>query len=34
MTAYPNAIVPDPNVAAISEKMDPEVPPALNYLLP
>jgi len=30
MTAYEKASVPDPSVAAIREKTEPEVPPALN----
>ena len=30
--AYENEIVPEPSVAAISEKMEPLVPPALNFL--
>jgi len=28
--AYAKEIVPDPSVAAMSEKIEPEVPPALN----
>ncbi len=28
--AYANEIVPEPSVAATSEKIEPEVPPALN----
>jgi hypothetical protein len=32
MTMYANPIVPEPSVAAISEKTEPETPPALNYL--
>ena len=31
-TAYEKVIVPEPSVAAMSEKMDPLVPPALNFL--
>jgi hypothetical protein len=34
MTAYANAKVPDPNVAAIKEKTDPAVPPALKRFCP
>jgi len=30
ITAYPNDIVPAPNVAAISDRIDPRAPPALN----
>ena len=32
MIAYANVIVPEPRVAAISENIDPLVPPALNFL--
>ena len=31
-TAKEKVIVPEPSVAAMSEKMDPLVPPALNFL--
>ena len=31
-TANAKEIVPEPKVAAISEKIDPLVPPALNFL--
>ena len=31
-TAYAKEMVPEPKVAAISEKIEPEVPPALNFL--
>jgi len=34
MTAYAKAKVPDPNVAAIKEKTDPAVPPALKVFYP
>lgn len=30
ITAYPNDIVPAPNVAAIRDRIDPRAPPALN----
>ena len=30
ITAYPNERIPDPNVAATSEKIDPYIPPALK----
>ena len=30
ITAYPNERIPDPNVAATSEKIDPNIPPALK----
>ena len=30
ITAYPNDIVPAPNVAAIRDKTEPRLPPALN----
>lgn len=34
MTTYENEMVPDPSVAAIREKMDPDVPPARNFRWP
>ena len=32
LIANPNVSVPAPKVAATNEKMDPDVPPALNFL--